>query len=81
MESYPKESRNPKKDGKGTGNKKDSRAGSCYFCSHYVYDEEDGCYVCMVQLDEDEMERFLRGVNSDCPFYRRGDDYETARRQ
>ena len=32
-------------------------------------------------LDEDEMERFLRSANNACPFYRRGDDYETARRQ
>ena len=34
-----------------------------------------------MDLDEDEMELFLRGVNDACPFYRRGDDYETARRQ
>ena len=34
-----------------------------------------------MDLDEDEIERFLRGVNDACPFYRRGDDYETARRQ
>ena len=32
-------------------------------------------------LDEDEMERFLRSANNACPFYRRGDDYQTARRQ
>ncbi len=81
MESYPKESRNPKKDGKGTGNKKDSRAGSCYFCSHYVYDEEDGCYVCMVQLDEDEMENFLRYTVRDCPYFQLDDEYAIVRKQ
>ena len=34
-----------------------------------------------LDLDEDEMERFLRSANNACPFYRRGDDYQTARRQ
>ena len=32
-------------------------------------------------LDEDEMERFLRSANDSCPFYRPGDEYRTARRQ
>jgi len=34
-----------------------------------------------MDLDEDEMERFLRSANNACPFYRRGDEYRTARRQ
>ena len=40
-----------------------------------------GMYYCTMDLDEDEMERFLRSANNACPFYRRGDDYQTARRQ
>ena len=44
-------------------------------CEECVY------YVCEADLDEDEMERFLRGGTRDCPFYRPGDDYRTARRQ
>ena len=40
------------------------------------------CEECVYyDLDEDEMERFLRGGTRDCPFYRPGDDYRTARRQ
>ena len=54
---------------------------NCDCCASYVFDDEYGYYRCDVNLDEDEMERFLRGVNDACPFYRRGDDYETARRQ
>ena len=42
----------------------------CEDCVHLDYDPE-----------EDEMARLLRGDNSACPFYRRSDDYETARRQ
>ena len=55
-------------------------ADCCEQCAHYVADEEFGDY-CSVNLDEDEMERFLRGATAQCPFYRRGDDYATARRQ
>ena len=56
-------------------------AANCDECVYYDYDEELEAYCCTMDLDEDEMERFLRGANDDCPFYRRGDDYETARRQ
>ena len=47
-------------------------SANCEECVYYDYDEE---------LAEDEMERFLRGGTRDCPFYRPGDDYRTARRQ
>ncbi|WP_455581476.1 DUF6472 family protein [Dysosmobacter sp.] len=56
-------------------------AANCEECVHYDYDDEADAYYCTMDLDEDEMERFLRSDNSACPFYRRGDDYETARRQ
>ena len=56
-------------------------ASNCEECVHYDYDVEVDAYYCTMDLDEDEMERFLRSANSACPFYRRGDDYMTARRQ
>ena len=34
-----------------------------------------------MDLDEDEMERFLKGTNTACPFYRPGGDYKTAGKQ
>lgn len=56
-------------------------ATNCEECLHYDYDgETDSCF-CNMDLDEDEMERFLRGDSRACPFYHRGDDYSTARRQ
>ena len=55
--------------------------GKCESCVYYSYDEEYDDYICEMDLDEDEMERFLRGGSWECPFYRRGDDYATARRQ
>ena len=56
-------------------------ASQCEYCAYYTYDEYEDWYVCEMDLDEDEMERFLRSANNACPFYRRGDDYRTARRQ
>lgn len=56
-------------------------AANCEECVHYDYDGELDAYYCTRDLDEDEMERFLRAANDACPFYRRGGDYETARRQ
>ena len=62
-------------------NEKPYAAANCESCVFYDYDEDYDSYVCQMNLDEDEMERFLRSANSSCPFYRRGDEYQTARRQ
>lgn len=56
-------------------------ARNCEECAYFDYDDELESYICTMDLDEDEMERFLRGATVACPFYRRGDDYQTARRQ
>ncbi len=47
----------------------------------YEYDPETDTNYCEADLDEDDMERFLRSANDACPFYRPGDEYRTARRQ
>ena len=56
-------------------------AANCEECVWYDYDEELDAWVCEADLDEDEMEWFLRFGTRECPFYRPGDDYQTARRQ
>ncbi len=53
----------------------------CEDCVCGDYDEELEAYVCSMDLDEDEMERFLKGTNAGCPFYRPGGDYKTAGKQ
>lgn len=40
---------------------------NCESCMNYEYDEEYDYYVCMKNLDEDEMYRFVRGEFRDCP--------------
>ena len=52
----------------------------CETCCFYNDDEEYDEYICDVDLDEDEMVRFLSG-RGDCPYWRPGDEYRTARRQ
>ena len=56
-------------------------AANCEECVYYDYDDETESFCCTMDLDEDEMERFLRRAADACPFYRRGDEYRTARRQ
>ena len=53
----------------------------CEECLNYVYDDYEGYYYCAVDMDEDEMERFLTRHTKDCPYYRYNDDYELSRKQ
>jgi len=56
-------------------------ATSCEYCANYVYDEEYEYYVCDVNLDEDDMVRFLKGDVRNCPYYKDGDEYKVVRKQ
>ena len=53
----------------------------CESCWNYDYDEEFDEYFCMMDLDEDEIYRYLISKQTRCPFYRQGDDYTLARKQ
>ena len=50
---------------------------NCESCMNYEYDD----YVCMKNLDEDEMYRFVRVEFRDCPYYQFGDEYQIVRKQ
>lgn len=54
---------------------------NCDTCVNCVYDEEEECYFCMVDLDEDEMYRFLSGNRWECPYFRLEDEYAVVRHQ
>ena len=56
-------------------------SGPCESCTNYIYDEECECYVCQVNLDEDELERFVKGTAQYCPNYRFYDEYKIVRKQ
>lgn len=55
--------------------------GSCDACVNYVYDEDCEYYYCLVNLDEDEMYRFLSGTQRECPYFRPDDEYAVVRHQ
>ena len=56
-------------------------ASQCDLCAYYWIDEEDGTGECQVNLDEDEMYRFVQGSFQDCPYYQFGDEYRIVRKQ
>ena len=54
---------------------------NCDLCGHYAYDEDEECYYCDMNLDEDEYARFVQDSRAHCPYYRDGDAYKIARKQ
>ena len=57
------------------------RASSCDDCVFYDYDEDYDSYECQMNLDEDEMVRFLSGRTQSCPYYRFYDEYKSVQKQ
>ena len=53
----------------------------CDTCLYYEYDDDYECYVCEMDLDEDEMYKFITGNTKECPYYRNNDEYEVVRHQ
>ena len=53
----------------------------CEQCVHYIYDEEWDCYECDVNLDEDDMVKFLQGCNTNCSFFHLYDEYGIVKKQ
>lgn len=58
-----------------------SQKTCCEDCAYFAYDEEYDYYVCEMDLDEDEMLRFMQSSFSNCPYYRCGDEYSVVRKQ
>lgn len=44
-------------------------ASSCDMCAHYVYDDEDDFYECLVNMDEDDFARFVARGYDNCPYF------------
>lgn len=61
--------------------KRQKMASNCDACVNYIYDEDYECYCCLVNLDEDEMYRFLTGNQHECPYFRLDDEYAVVRHQ
>ena len=56
-------------------------AANCESCVFFDYDEDVEANVCTMNLDEDEMVRFLSGRTKSCPYYRFYDEYKSVQKQ
>lgn len=54
---------------------------NCECCANYAYDEEYDCYFCEVNLDEDDMSRFMSGTLDHCSYFQLYDEYKIVRKQ
>lgn len=54
---------------------------NCDYCVNYEYDEEYECYECIVNMDEDDMYRYIRDKSKGCPYFRLGDEYKIVQKQ
>lgn len=57
------------------------QATNCESCVFYDYDEDMESYVCTVNLDQDDMGRFVSGTTRSCPYYRFYDEYKSVHKQ
>lgn len=55
--------------------------GNCDSCNYYMYDEDYECYVCDMDMDEDDYVNFLQGNTRYCPYYQSNDEYRVVRHQ
>ena len=56
-------------------------ADICEHCAYYDYNEEYECYECEINLDEDELYRFMQGGSFECPYFTPYDEYKVVRKQ
>lgn len=52
----------------------------CDMCAYYDYDEEWDEYVCIMNMDEDDMLKFYQSRSS-CPYFKFYDEYKIVRKQ
>ena len=56
-------------------------SNQCESCAYYDYDEEYDEYYCTVNMDEDEIEKFMSGSYDSCRYYSPYDEYKIVRKQ
>lgn len=62
-------------------NKKKITPTNCDTCAYYIFDNDYGCSVCMIDLDEDEYNKYLQSSFDACPYYQYYDEYKIVRKQ
>lgn len=54
---------------------------NCENCIFFVFDEYYNEYSCTVNLDEDEMLKYLQGDYKECSYFKLSDEYGLAKKQ
>jgi len=65
--------------GRCIGGDKMAQNVSCDTCKNFVFDEKYDGYICLVNMDEDDVYR-LHSYR-ECPYYQSDDDYLIVRKQ
>lgn len=63
------------------GGEKVSSNTNCDNCAYYDYDDEYETYVCIMNLDQDEMEKFVTFTFNSCPYYKAYNEYTMVKKQ
>ena len=53
----------------------------CEECMYYEFDEDSETYSCIINLDEDEAQRFMSGDSKRCSYFRFYDEYKMVKKQ
>lgn len=53
----------------------------CEYCMYYNYNEDYEYYECEINLDEDEMMRFLSESQKQCSHFKMGNEYAIVKKQ
>lgn len=61
--------------------KQKNKTTNCEDCMFFDYDEMLDEDICTLDLDEDEMIRFMEHPYSSCPYYKFYDEYKTVQKQ
>ena len=61
--------------------RKKKQQTNCESCMYFDYDEAYDEDICTLDLDEDEMIRFMEHPYSECPYYKFYDEYKTVQKQ
>jgi hypothetical protein len=54
---------------------------NCDNCVYYDFDDDLNYYICMMNLDQDEMEKFVSYTFDNCPYFKLYDEYKTVKKQ
>ena len=59
----------------------DNTSIQCESCAYFDYDEEMDCYVCTINVDQDDVSYMYSGRRNSCPYYNYYDEYKIVRKQ